>query len=438
MNNKTSLNPPHSAASRRSALWRIHFWAALIASPFLLVAASTGILYIFTPQIEAIRYGALERVIPGDARHRLDESVAAARATIAPGWQVQSVGPPQAPGDAVRVTFGQRKGAAGGHDGHQNAETESGTRTVYVNPYTGAVMGSMNDAERFGNWSKKLHSRLLQGDGWRWVIELAASAMMVMLLTGIALWWPGKGRGGVPRAGVKGRAAWKQWHSFMGVALGAVSFTILATGLTWSHYAGSQIRAARDALGQAPAPLPHLMVAPREAAELDWEGAWMAARRLAPRVAMRITAPHGPGATWRVTAADPGRPASRFDLLLDPYSGAPLYYADWSQQTAFGKATAIGIPFHRGEFGWWNQALLLMFGLGVLFSLVSGWTMYLRRRQGGAGWLPRLLPGAWRGAAPLALPAVLLCALMPVLAVASAAVLVLELALARNAPAPGR
>ena len=49
---------------RRSALWRIHFWAALLASPFALAAALTGLLYVFTPQIEHRLYAHLDQVTP--------------------------------------------------------------------------------------------------------------------------------------------------------------------------------------------------------------------------------------------------------------------------------------------------------------------------------------------------------------------------------------
>nr|WP_315489117.1 PepSY domain-containing protein [uncultured Rhodoferax sp.] len=88
-------------------------------------------------------------------------------------------------------------------------------------------------------------------------------------------------------------------------------------------------------------------------------------------------------------------------MLLDAYSCQRLYYSGWDQQTAFGKATAIGIPFHRGEFGVWNQVVLLVFGLGVLFSIVSGWVMYFKRRGRGLAGLPHLAPGAWKSLSPL-------------------------------------
>jgi len=124
---------------------------------------------------------------------------------------------------------------------------------------------------------------------------------------------------------------------------------------------------------------------------------------------------------------DRGDPTKRFDLLLDAYSGARLYYSGWDQQTAFGKATAIGIPFHRGEFGLWNQAVLFVFGIGVLFSLVSGWVMVWMRVRRGGRLLPEVPPGAWRRLGPVSWAGALMALVaMPVLAVSALLVVVAE------------
>ena len=348
------------AARRRSLLWRIHFWAALLASPFTLVAALTGLLYVFTPQIEAVRHGWLDHVAPAGAMRPLDEAVMAASAAAPAGWRLQSVLPAYAANDTVKAVFEQQRAASDGHEGHQHgpakpmAAARSGIRsssqglTVYVNPYTARVIGALANQDRFGNWARKLHSRLLQGDGWRWMIELAASAMMLMLLTGVALWWPASARQGLPQAGARGRIGWKQWHAFLGVALSVLTVAILATGLTWSKYAGKQIRTARNALGQAPPSVPRDMAsaAPAGRAPLTWQAAWTLTRQLAPDVAVQLTAPPGSQGVWRITAADPGQPRQHFDMLLDAYDGKRLYFSAWDQQSAFGKATAIGIPFH--------------------------------------------------------------------------------------------
>ena len=128
-----------------------------------------------------------------------------------------------------------------------------------------------------------------------------------------------------------------------------------------------------------------------------------------------------------------GDPTKRFDLLLDAYSGEKLFYSGWAEQTVFGKATAIGIPFHRGEFGVWNQIVLFVFGVSILFSVVSGWVMFFKRRRSGSTVWPALLPGAWRSISPWAyLGGALMLIAMPVLAISAVAVAVIELGLLRT------
>jgi uncharacterized iron-regulated membrane protein len=442
------------AARRRSLLLRVHCWAALIASPFILLATLTGLVYVFTPQVEARLYADLDRVTPGGAMLPLDQSVAAARMAAGATLELRSVAPPFGPGDAVRVSFEPARPQAAGahHHGASAAALQGATPlTVFVNPYDARVLGKQAPGDRFSEWARMLHSRLLQGEGWRWMIELAASWLFVMLLTGVVLWWPGLKQPILPRRGKTGRAAWRQWHAFGGVALGILSLVMVATGITWSRYAGDQVRALRDAAGQASPQAPrHLHSTPPAgnagAAPLGWQQAWARAREAAAPVAMQLAPPQGTHGVWRATSIDRTRPTQRFDLMLDAWTGQALYRSGWAQQTAFGKATALGIPFHRGEFGIWNQVLLFLFGAGVLFSLVSGWVMVFKR-MGSArartapllpslltSLLPPLLPGAWRAASPLALAGTLaLCLLMPLLAVSGAVVLVLEAFWSRNA-----
>lgn len=439
---------PSLSARRRSALWRIHFWAALIASPFVLIAVLTGMLYIFTPQIEAHLYGHLEHVAPTGPMLALDASVTAARMAAPSGYRIEAVVPPATPRDTVQVTFARPSHDMSEHAGHgqpapaatATAPTSAppaanmGKRTVFVDPYHARVLGSLLEQDRFNQWARRLHSRLLQGESLRWMIELAASWLLVMLLTGIVLWWPRPGQPGLPRAGARGRHGWRQWHAFLGVLLSVLSLAMVLTGITWSKYAGTEVRALRDWTGQAPPQVPsHLHSMPQDRPQLDFQQAWDRTRALVPAVPVQLTPPRGPHGFWRAGSADRMHPTSRFDLVLNAYDGQVLYYAGWDQQTAFGKATAIGIPFHRGELGIWNQLLLFVFAAGILFSLVSGWVMFFKRRRAGIAWLPRLLPGAWRSLPPLAmLLGLALCALMPLLAISSVALVVVEVVLGRQ------
>jgi uncharacterized iron-regulated membrane protein len=296
------------------------------------------------------------------------------------------------------------------------------------------VLGSQREQDRFSEWARRLHSRLLQGESLRWMIELAASWMLVMLLTGVYLWWPQQGQPALPRSSVRGRAGWRQWHAFIGVLLAVLSLAMVLTGITWSKYAGQQVRMLRDWAGQATPQVPgHLHSMPQGGTRLNYQQAWERSRALVPGALPQLTPPRGPHGVWRASSADRRHPAGRFDLVLNAYDGRVLYYAGWDRQTAFGKATAVGIPFHRGELGAWNQLLLFVFAAGVLFSLVSGWVMFFKRRRAGQLGLPKLVPGAWRSA-PVA--AILigagLCALMPLLALSAAVVAAVEMALARR------
>ncbi len=449
---QTHASPAPSAQRRgfHSLLWRIHFWAALVSTPFVLIAVVTGILYIFMPQIESVLYADLDHVpVPvADARRPLDEAVnvaqAAAQAVAPEGLLLRSVTPAFSADDSVKVVFTPNAQKKNRHEGHQHDAPQASapmkmpqtlrTTTFYVNPYTATVIGSLANDDRFGKWSEDLHSSLMQGDAWRWMIELAASAMLVMLLSGVVLWWPGRPLvRGLPQAGAKGRLYWKQWHGFIGVALCLISLVMVVTGLTWSRYAGDQIRDLRDAVGQAPPKMPRGLQSKVQegSTPLSWQAAWALARRLAPDRPLQLSGLGRKDGVLRVTVPDRGQPTQRVDMALDSYSGKLLFFAGWEQQTAFSKATAIGIPFHRGEFGGWNQALLLLFGVGVLFSLLSGWAMYLKRWRSGNRRLPPLLPGAWKSAGVLAwLTALVLCLALPVLAVGVLLVLGVELTLA--------
>jgi uncharacterized iron-regulated membrane protein len=430
----------------KNVLWRIHFWAAIVSSPFALIAVLTGMLYLFTPQIERIRYQSIDYVTEGLTRFSVDSMLVSAKKSVPSEWNLHSVQVPAAFNESVKFNFIPPKEVkgVGEHEGHHHGsakvvEKEKKNRpsffvpgnavVVYVDPYTNMVLGRLASADRFNNWAKKLHSRLLQTENWRWMIELAASCLFLMLLTGVILWWSRQGRSGLPNRVDKGRIFWREWHAFLGVALSLISLVILTTGLTWSKYAGDQIRYVRDAVGQAPPAVPRNIKSTVAGETLSWQAVFEEARKIAPLATLQMTPPMNAEGVWFVTNANRKVPTERFELLLDAYSGKNLYYAGWDKQTVFSKATAIGIPFHRGEFGWWNQLLLFLFGAGVLFSLYSGWRMFFVRYQRGLSFFPVVPAGAWRVFSwGSVLTLVALCVLMPVLLVAVLVVICLELA----------
>ena len=379
---------------------RLHFWGGLIGAPIVLFAALTGLLYVFTPQIESWRHGHLDTVPVGAQVLPLDQQVEAALA-VDPDAALRHVVPGFAPGDSTQVFL------RAPHEHHAGASHDHGLPTgsiVYVDPYTGRVLGQLPEMARFKTWAKKLHSSALQGQGWRWLLELGASWMLVLALTGLAMWWPKPQRAGgpgwralVPRLG-RGRTTWRDLHATVTITCGLVLAIVLVTGLTWSKHAGERFRQLQQAAGQEAPQVPRaLHSVPGDAPQVSWQAAWTRARAEAPAVSLQITAPLTDEGVWHVENFDRSLPSRRFVMALDARTGETLFHSGWAQLPVLAKATAVGIPFHRGEYGVWNQVLLAIAALAAVFSVVSGLTMWWLRRPQGALAAPPLSPADLRG-----------------------------------------
>jgi uncharacterized iron-regulated membrane protein len=225
-------------------LWRWHFYAGLFVMPFLVVLAITGTLYCFQPQIEPLLYPQRLIVAP-QAVPRLPEEalLARARAAMPPTAVALTAVVASAPERSAEFIFRLADGDK---------------QSVYVNPYTGTVLGMLSVERRFMQVDRMLHRKLLLGKPGELLMELAACWTLVMIGTGVALWWPrGKTTARatlLPHFALKGRALWKNVHAVMGIwlALGALAFVL--TGLPWTGSWGKQFKALATAanLGAPP------------------------------------------------------------------------------------------------------------------------------------------------------------------------------------------
>ena len=117
--------------SRNQLIWRIHFWAALLATPFVCVAVLTGLLYVFNPQIEKVLYGQPEYVPIESAYASLDQAVEVAKTQVPPDWGLYAVSPSSLPGESHQVVFVPPKPSGkkdeprhGGHAMHSQTNNE--------------------------------------------------------------------------------------------------------------------------------------------------------------------------------------------------------------------------------------------------------------------------------------------------------------------------
>jgi uncharacterized iron-regulated membrane protein len=233
-----------TAGAGYRTLWRWHFYAGLFVMPFLVVLAITGTLYCFQPQIEPLLYPH-RLIVEPQTTPRLTEDALLARARAAMPADARALTAPiaSAPDRSTEFIF-------------RLADGEK--RSVYLNPYSGEVLGTLSVEHRFMQVDRMLHRKLLLGKPGELLMELAACWTLVMIGTGVALWWPREKTTAraalVPHFSLRGRALWRNLHAVMGIwlALGALAFVL--SGLPWSGSWGQQFKALATAarLGAPP------------------------------------------------------------------------------------------------------------------------------------------------------------------------------------------
>ncbi len=405
------------------AAWRWHFYAGLYVIPFLLILAVSGLAMLWTNVIDG-RDGERIAVAPQGKSVPVSEQAAAASSTVPDGELVQYIAP-LAPDQAA--IFGMK--------------TAEETRVVAVDPYTAAVLGESSRENSWYAFFNDLHGTLLLGTTGDRLIEIAASLAIVLIATGLYLWWPrdrSVAAALIPNVAAKGRELWKTLHVSVGAWVSMLLFVFLISGLSWAGVWGGMLMQAWNSFpaekydaplsdkthesmnhgGTKQVPWP-LEQTPMPASGSDAGVAGLAdkgpvnidsvsafARTLGFDQRFQLNLPEGETGVWTISrdsmSSDSTAATTDRTVHIDQYSGnvlADIAFADYS---IYGMAMAAGIGFHMGTLGIWNIALNTMFCLSVMFLCVSGTVMWWKRRPLGAGRLvappmPANMP-LWQGA----------------------------------------
>lgn len=442
-------------------IWRWHFWAGLIVAPFLLILSATGAIYLFNDEINDAFYPELRLVAPSDRAVPVSAMIRAALAAHA--GAVSRVDLPAAPGRAATVFVTPDQGDP---------------LRVHVDPGTGRVLGHIVYADTLVGWADTMHGSLLLGTFGDRVVELAACWALVLIVTGLFLWWPrGRWRAAGtlwPRLGASGRGWWRALHGPVGLWSAALIAFLIVTGLPWAGVSGDLLQRAsaaagvgypasfrthntpgsvpmKTALGEAPwtleaAPMPrsHAGHAGHEApAPTDDEAAIAGADRVAALLAARglsggyrLFLPDGAGGVYTAYTY-PDQPEAQRTVYVDRYSfqpiGAEVRFADYG---LVGRATELGVQIHMGNyFGRANQILMLLPCIAIWLLAISGVAMWWKRRPAGRFGAPPPLSGTRvTGAmAALAVAGVLL----PLFGASLIALAMIDAGVSRLRPAPG-
>lgn len=215
---------------------KLHLWLGLASGLVVFVVSITGCLYVFQHEIfEAVHHEVLFVTPPAAGAKPLPYSVVYQKAVQALGDKapVYYATAFRAPDRAW--SFMSYKGTPGKpYFGGQVEVLQS----AYVNPYTGQVTGILDNKYEFFQLVKSIHWDLLLGEAGRWVVGYSTLTFVLMLLSGLVLWWPKNKAARKQRFTIKWDASGKRLnydlHNTLGFYVTLVSLVIALTGLTWS------------------------------------------------------------------------------------------------------------------------------------------------------------------------------------------------------------
>lgn len=438
------------------ALWRWHFYAGLLCAPFVIILALTGSIYLFKPQVEAWLDRPYDHLTltgkPVSAQAQVDAALKAV-----PGSRLRTYEVRREADDAARVVVGK----------------QGENILVYVHPETLQVLKVINEKDRLMEFAKTIHGELLLGDTGSILVELAACWAIVMVVTGLYLWWPRQAQGlaGVlyPRLGLGSRLFWRDIHAVTGMWISSLALFLLLTGLPWAKVWGDSFKEVRRLTGTAVARQDWSSGRAGEKAErkameasehaghmagMDMAGMDMAALstettpvldRLAATVqALDLPPPvliappstktgRNASTDWTARSDTPNRP-QRVTLTLDPDTAQVVRTEGFAAKHPIDKVIGYGIAAHEGQlFGWVNQLLGVLAALGLILLSVSGLVIWWKRRPDGVLGAPPVLPEG-RIAVGVGVLILVFGILLPVLGLSIIAIALIERLVLRHVP----
>lgn len=358
------------------AVWiQVHRWLALSLGSLLVLTALLGALLTVARPLdqwlhpELFAQPAGVQAIPSPlehARRQLRQEFGAAAGL--------TLRPPRAAGDTLWVFV------RGPWDG-----------VVYFDA-AGREAGRRGEHEGWFNLLFELHSALLLQDLGKAVLAVAAAGYIVLLVTGLVLWWP---RRWPPSLRIERRAGplrtWLDLHKVIGSLLGLVLLVPVASGayMAWSPLRGWVSTVA----GERPVAVPRLRPTPASAPAANLDRLVATAQARFPHAMVGyVQVPASPSQAVRVRLKTPQEPHPNglSSVWLHPASGDVLKVARWNELDAGNRLVNTVYPLHIGVLGGTPHKVAAGLSGLVLATLgASGIVLWWRRRAARAAALAR-------------------------------------------------
>lgn len=350
----------------RNIVLPVHRWTALTVGLVVLWMALTGLGLLFKTQLDPAVNRSLETVAACQPPRPVDDLVARAR-TAHPDGVLRLVG---IEGGATRTTWVR----------FANGDT------VYLDPCSGRVVGELNKYRGIFGALEYLHRlEFLAGADHAVAGTVALAFALIIVIGGIAIWWPVSLKGLRWSVTVAmrpaGRARLMRIHRATGFW---VCLLVLCSALTgpidsfqWYQRA---IAAVTGSAQSSPEPAAAVVASgPR----LTLDALWRRAQQVTPDPQEALLfLPKKSAAPVELDIIErsaPNHQAVSF-LYIDPYSGRVLGFEPYAASSLANKIMAWGIAIHAGQAGVPAQMALLVGILGIIVLGYTGLSSYVRRR----------------------------------------------------------
>ena len=404
-------------------IWRWHFFAGFFCLPFIVLLCLTGSIYLFKPQVDHWidwRYDHLA----GGATHPTPVQEVRTALNAVPGSHFLAYELPETTFGAARVIV-DRQGTA---------------IRVYVDPTSCVVLKQVPEEDRFERIIFRLHGQLLLGNTGSIIMEMVASWTIVLIATGLYLWWPRRiqGLAGVlyPRITRNGRVRWRDLHAVTGLWISSFLVLFLVSGLPWSFVWGHALArvetqfshltsvpdwdigavsernriAGRSVSPQQTDTMPGMDMGPMAMSDSPLSDSLnqvvMTASQLGFPAPVLVTPPSAGETTWAVRSDTQNRP-NRISAMVET-SGRVRSVHRFEEKAWTDRVIGYGVAVHEGQlFGKANQFLNFLVAVGLLAMSIAALVLWFRRKPPGRLGVPPVDPNKKIGVGALVILIVL-------------------------------
>jgi uncharacterized iron-regulated membrane protein len=366
-------------------LWKWHVVSGLISLPFMLLLAVTGVTYLFKDNVNQQLYKNtlfIEKPTSGKLSLSYSQQLLSAQSA----GQGKVVGVTLA-ADPKHATEFKIKGKGRASNG------------LYLNPYTAEVTGKVEQKETLMYLVRKLHGEILLDKVGTLTVELIASWFIVLILTGLYIWWPKKGSGAAGfftiRTNKGRRLFWRDVHAVTGFWLSAFMLAVVAGGMPWTEVFGSNLKWVQ---AQTDTGYPknwqnarglESVVPPIGTQALSLDEVVDIAQAQQLLGVLTINLPTSPEGMYSIKNRALWLEDQKV-LHIDQYSGEVAVAYDWDDVGILMDTRQVFMRFHQGEYGLLNWIVMLGVGISFIIMTSAGLTSYLIRKSKGSWSIPQV------------------------------------------------